>query len=363
MKVRVYYRLSADKKREFAYLLYTLKGKRHRQTTGISLPVEPVTQIEKAEREEGLRMLDALRAKTEMQIAEGKTGIKTKFGKKCDVVEYVERGINSDADNVAPRTTIQRKGMLKHLKNAFPKGYDSRYVSIDFVDEYREYLQGLGLNGVTIANYVGLLAKFIHDLQKDEIVPKFEIPINKPKSKKRVFLTTDELNEVEQYYGTLTQQGNRTQFKKQCFRIFLFSCYTGLRVSDLMRLKYSNIESSAEGNFIIVIEQQKTKNDVIIPLIQKAMNLLNVDMIGNDSKVFNFDNHTTIDNCLLRNNPIKKRFTMHTGRHTFAVQLLERGADIYSVSRLLGHTSIKTTEIYADMTTTKANAIVSLLDK
>lgn len=362
MKVKVIFRQSADQTRETAYLHYSIKGDRQRLTTGITIPTKPNTSIEKAEREEGLRMLDALRAKTEMQIAEGKTGIKTTFGKRTDFVKFVEAEIEKDKSNVSKSSHSNRKTFFLHLKNAFPKGLDCKQISEETTDDFIKYLNGCLLKKTSISHYMRLFAKFVHLGQSKELINNFKVVFERAKPPKREFLTNEELTQIEEFYKNIIPT-KRSPKVKEAFKIFLFCCNTGLRVSDAITLQYNHIVRSVNNSLMIRKEQQKTGNDVLIPLNENSKNYIDLSKVGLDEKVFAIDNYNVVNNIIVAKNPLKKKLTTHIARHTFAVQLLERGADIYSVSRLLGHTSIKTTEIYADMTTTKANAIVSLLDK
>ena len=356
MKVKVYFRTNTDGTRETAYLQYTENKKRSRVCSGVSIPAKPTTPIEKEERKEGLRMIDALRAKTEMQIAEGKSGIKTRFGKRKDFVKFVEDFCESE-NNISEGTKSVRRTFISHLHKCFVNGIDCKNVNENAVSEFIAHLQKIGNGKQSIHNMLIQFRLFVSIGSKKGYINPFEVQRVKPENKKREFLTNDELAKIEEHYNNSNNQ------VKECFRLFLFCCYTGLRISDAMSLNYNHIAKSANGSMMIRKEQKKTHNEVLIPLNEKAKNLIDVSKVGMKLNVFEHRETNSFNDMIQRHSPISKHLSSHIARHTFAVQLLERGADIYSVSRLLGHTSIRTTEIYADMTTTKANAIVSLLDK
>jgi site-specific recombinase XerD len=135
---------------------------------------------------------------------------------------------------------------------------------------------------------------------------------------------------------------------------FLFACYTGLRVSDLMTITWGDIEHNPPQ---IVKRQEKTKAKVFIPLSNMAWSIINDGTIHKHTDLI-FPMMSLIKRTS-RFDRLQKRVTRagiekhigwHTARHTFAVLSLESGAEIYTVSKLLGHTSIKTTQIYAKAT-------------
>jgi site-specific recombinase XerD len=131
-------------------------------------------------------------------------------------------------------------------------------------------------------------------------------------------------------------------------RAFLFGCYTGLRVSDLETLTWGKIETSPVQ---IIKTQEKTKSPVYIPL-----------MIADGGKphavnerVFNLSVHNrrTSYNYLkgwAERAGIKKTVGWHTARRIFATMALENGADIYTVAKLLGHSSVSNVAKYAKVT-------------
>lgn len=141
-------------------------------------------------------------------------------------------------------------------------------------------------------------------------------------------------------------------------RAFLFSCTTGLRWSDINKLTWSEIEEFEPGHYRIIFDQQKLKNGgnslVYLDLPDSAVTLLNIqNRKGPDDRVFVGLKYNSYMNVALlqwaMRAGITKHVTFHAGRHTFAVAQLNRGVDIYSLSRLLGHSELRTTEIYADI--------------
>lgn len=134
--------------------------------------------------------------------------------------------------------------------------------------------------------------------------------------------------------------------KDKARRMFLFSCLTGMRYSDCISLAWSQVEDSEDG-CRVVFRQQKTKNLEYISINEQARQYMGE---RSDGLVFGFIYISQLNNDIrawMKDAGIKKKITFHCARHTFATLLLSLGTDIYVVSRLLGHTDIKTTQIYA----------------
>ena len=146
-------------------------------------------------------------------------------------------------------------------------------------------------------------------------------------------------------------------------RAFLFACFTGIRISDIRELKWSDIK--VMGDYKAIIKTQvKTEELVTVPLCMKAMEYLPDQR--EDEFVFHLPLKTGLRlglNRIIEASGIDKPVTFHTSRHTFATLTFASGSDLATVSRLLGHTSVATTEIYADvLMDSKVKAINSISD-
>ena len=146
-------------------------------------------------------------------------------------------------------------------------------------------------------------------------------------------------------------------------RAFLFSVYTGLRWSDIMNLKWGQVQNN-DGQYFIKFHHQKTKAADMVYLNKKAISYMGSPMEA-DQKIFKGLKYSAYLNLKLSRWMLKanitRNVTFHCARHTFATQVLAKGADIYTVSKLLGHKHIKTTQIYAKVVDTKKiDAVMSL---
>lgn len=161
----------------------------------------------------------------------------------------------------------------------------------------------------------------------------------KPAETKRNFLTIEELNKL------IKTECNYPTMK----RAALFSALTGLRFSDIAKLLWSEIEQRDGQGYFIHFQQQKTKGIEVLPISEQAFNLLG-EKKNPTEKVFEDLNYSAYTNKHLYQwigaAGITKNITFHCFRHTFATLQLSNGTDIYTVSKLLGHRDLKTTQIY-----------------
>jgi integrase len=164
----------------------------------------------------------------------------------------------------------------------------------------------------------------------------------------REYLSVTELEKLELLYV----ENNMDSRHLNVLRYFLFVCYTGLRYTDIKNLKYSHIKKRfLNGNTIdfIDLKMHKTGFDVSIPIIKKAHNLM-PEKIVSEKPVFRVLSNQKTNEYLkeiIKIAGIDKNITFHSARHTLATTGLELGMPIEVVSKILGHTEIKMTQIYA----------------
>ena len=180
----------------------------------------------------------------------------------------------------------------------------------------------------------------------------------------RFYLTKEELSAIEKKKFTI----ERLQVVKD---LFLFSCYTGLAYIDTMKLTAGNIVKGIDGNDWLITSRQKTDTDVRIPLLPQAEELIKKykdhPKAANHGTLFPvISNQKT--NAYLKEIAdlcnINKAITFHIARHTFATTItLSNGVPIESVSKMLGHTSIRSTQVYAKVVEQKLSEDMQNLKK
>ena len=174
---------------------------------------------------------------------------------------------------------------------------------------------------------------------------------------KREYLTIDEVKSL------VATPCKREDIK----RAYLFACNCGLRLGDVRKLKWGDITKDG-GRWILSVLMNKSEKPVYVPLGMQARRWL-PKRKGADagSLVFGELPRDTHINAHLKTWTAKagitKAVTYHTSRHTFATMLLTLGADLYTVSKLLGHSQIKNTQIYAEIISRRKDEAVNLADK
>lgn len=180
--------------------------------------------------------------------------------------------------------------------------------------------------------------------------------------RERPFLNADELSNLEAYAFPIERLDRVRD-------LFVFSCYTGISYADLIKLTQEHIHKGIDGNNWIITERQKTKIPIKIPLLDKAQELIEkyadhpitqvtetlFPVITNEK--LNLYLKEVADAC-----GIKKNLTFHMARHTFATTVtLSNGVPIETVSKLLGHTKISSTQIYARVIEKKVSEDMNIL--
>ena len=146
-------------------------------------------------------------------------------------------------------------------------------------------------------------------------------------------------------------------------QMFLFSCFTGLAIADMERLKFSHIQTAADGRRYIRKERQKTKVESVVPLHPIAEEILNksqeeqaVKGKGDDLVFPRGCGRSVMNNKLSTVGlacGIRQRLSFHMARHTFGTLSLSAGIPIESIAKMMGHASISSTQIYAQVTDKK----------
>ena len=172
---------------------------------------------------------------------------------------------------------------------------------------------------------------------KENIAPRLKHA--KEANTKREFLTLDEVKMLA-----------NTPCEKPVIRsAALFSCLTGLRISDIIRLQWENIIKGADGGWCMHIVTKKTRTEAVLPLSEEALALCGERTEG---QVFKGLTQTILPLYLkdwIKSAGITKHITFHGFRHTYATLQLAAGTDLYTISKMLTHSNVGTTQVYADV--------------
>jgi integrase len=161
------------------------------------------------------------------------------------------------------------------------------------------------------------------------------------------------ISEKESQKNFLTIEEARKLFNTDCQNpivktVSLFSILTGLRYSDISKLKWSEIQFIEGDGFYIRFKQKKTNGQETIPIPQQAYDLLGKPTEAN-KPIFEDLKKWDVDRILpgwIQGAGITKHITFHCFRHTYATLQLYSGTDIFTLSKMLGHKNVKTTQVY-----------------
>lgn len=257
------------------------------------------------------------------------------------------------------------RSVTSHILRFAPRGISIKEVDKNFCLCFIRYLKNYRKNNKTLSistqlMYFNILNSVLNRAIKEEIIeynPISKIPLDeKIKSEYKIcsFLTQEEINTLE-----------NTEFEHPVKQAFLFCCYCGLRYSDVSNLKWKNISYINNRAFINII-CKKTGMPNLIPLCNNAINYLpKGNNISQNDYIFKLQCPRSSQYAMrewVKMCNFNKKVTFHTSRHTFATLLYTNGADIYTISKLLGHKSLNSTQIYASVIDKKKLEAVKLLD-
>jgi len=258
---------------------------------------------------------------------------------------YVERR-KKDLNKETIRVYMTTYNVLKAFKPKLRLS-DINLSLIEGFDEYMRVTNG-NADGGRYPKHKNLKTVLL-DMQKHDIPVKNPYPLFKmpQPNVKEVYLDKEELDAFRKMYVQLPE--GTTLFKS--LEMYLFSCYCGLRISDVVTLKWSEVDLE---NSLIVKTQVKTKEEVKAPIFEYTRALLLKK--SNSGKLLGTDGYVFGDSCIqVINRRLKelaemagvdKHITFHVSRHTFATLLVMDGVSIYKIQKFLGHKSVGMTERY-----------------
>lgn len=207
--------------------------------------------------------------------------------------------------------------------------------------KWDDYLRERGIMQTTLHGYHKRLKPYIREAMQLGMIehnPYDNLKIERGRHQEREYLLDDERERIEQLDLSDVPEADKAR------DMFIFACYTGLSYSDIVGIRKGDIKA-VEGRKMLYTQRKKTATPLHITILPKALAILekysyNLDVLSNV-------NCNLMLKMIAKACNIDKHLTMHVGRHTFATWALRRGIPIEVVSKMLGHTDIKTTQIYA----------------
>lgn len=272
---------------------------------------------------------------------------------QTSLAEYVRRYVGSS--NIKEKTKSSYHLMLKHLLRYGDRTLEE--VTTGYLQGFIGYLEATGMAQNTVRLYFQKMTCVLHNASKeglfdDRILQRVQ-RVKRPKDKKS-FLTEAELNRLIR----ARRYGKHSNIES----MFLFSCMTGLRFGDVKALKWKDVRHDGK-HLRLEFLQHKTGTCESLPLCEGAEALLRGLKRKGDYVFEPVTNQWTnkVLKTWMRDARIRKPATFHTARHTFCVMLLTKEVPIFTVQKLMCHSDIGTTKVYADiLNRTKDKAVRKL---
>lgn len=325
-----------------------IKHIRKKETLNLYLIYPARTQDERQKNKDLLELAKQIRIERENLMKSTQHGKPLVINKKINFLDYYQSYIDTYTKKdirMLEGALARFKGFLRVKYPIFQSNIRPDQLSQEMMAEFVTYLEGKS-KGEGARGYYQRFKKVVKYAVDNNIIAKnpcsgVVCKVDDQILKKDV-LSVEELKVLI----STTYTGQNPIIRKA----FIFSLYTGIRFCDLIELKYSNVDYS---NHILKFDQVKTKghsanSGVIIPLNGNLIGLIG-EKSEKDDYIFQLPSHTMCLKALKRwtyKAGINKHITWHCARHSFAVNILNNGANIKTVSSLLGHSGLKHTEKY-----------------
>jgi integrase len=326
-----------------------------KKRTSISLDLfiykTPIGEQKKSNKET-LEAAERIRAMKVIELAYENNDLSSLSGKEISTINFI--------DYFQEQTNKRRNSAgnygnwdsaCKYLRKFCPNDIPINKVDPKFLEDFKFYLENLAkkksntkLSQNSLQSYFNKIKACLRQAYMDDLILKN--PAERVKGFKhgeiqREFLTFEELQKAAKAECEIPQIKTA----------FIFSALTGIRWSDINNLLWGDLQySETDAHWFVRFRQQKTKGTETLPISDQARNLLG-DIEEPDERIFKGLKYSAWHNMKLQQwmmrAGISKTITFHCARHTYATLQLTNGTDIYTVSKLLGHRELKTTQVYA----------------
>lgn len=360
--------------RQSLYLDIYINGRRNYEFLKLYLVTER-TKEDRDRNRETLRLAEAIRAKRLVDVQNSRYGFESAYKLDTRFLDYYRSMCEKRLGEMSRGNWGNWWSCMKHLEHFCRRTPDItfREITPEWIQSFKDYLDkdarvrktgvgntdkdpDKGLSQNSKQSYFNKVRACINQAFEERIIP--HNPLRGIESFKsgethRNYLTIDEIKmlaSTECKYPSLK-------------RAFLFSCMTGIRKSDIEKMTWGEVQKHGKYTRII-FTQKKTNSMEYLDISPQAEKYLG-ERRDADKRVFpgfRYDGSTITELrrwCLRAG--ITKDITFHCARHSFAVMMIDLGADIYTVQKLLGHKEIRTTEIYTKLLDKKKQAAVLLI--
>lgn len=313
-----------------------------REYLGIYIYAKPKEKFEVQYNKSMLQNAELIRCRRVQDIISGDFGFIDHSRGRESFIEYF-------------RETMNESGNYRNWNTAFKHFCNYAGGECCFDDMTVEYSQGFlthllqlktpsggTMKASTANNNFGKLIAVLRKAVNAGRIRENIIPMLKPAKEEKAkveFLTKEELKRLA-----------ATPCRHDVFKAAsLFSCLTGLRISDIIALRWDNICEAPDGGWCLRLTTRKTKTEATLPLSDEALRLCGERGTGQVFKGMSKSLAPLYLKDWVKEAGITKHITFHCFRHTFATLQIASGTDIYTVSKLLTHSNVTTTQVYADV--------------
>ena len=340
---------------ESLYLDYMIDGVRTREFLKMYLIPER-NKVDKALNHETMKLAEAIKARRILELQEGRAGFRKRPKRDMRLTDYIDNQIEYYTSQGKASYALTLGKIRKWLED-YGKKTSLLTVDKDYVIDFCRHLKDSGLSQGTVHMYFANLNTIFNNAYRADLM--VENPISridrsqrpkKPETE-REYLT---LEEVKKLVDTPCKH-------EEAKRAFLFSCFTGLRSSDVRALRWEKIRATEKG-YQVQARMLKTGGLIYVPLSANAMSFLGP--MKTSGPVFTLPGQAWLNEIVsdwAKSAGITKHISFHTSRHTNATLLISYGADLYTVKALLGHKDIETTQIYAKIIDDKKVRAVDMI--
>lgn len=327
-----------------------------REFLGLYIYEKPRGVFETQHNKQVKPLAESIRNERFLEIQNGTYGFQNEAKRKTSFLEFFKK--LADKKYTSEGNYGNWKSAYLYLCDFFEQGLTMGELNEQTIEDFKEFLLSQNLAQNTKHTYFNKLKAAIKEAFKKGYLPKDYgkmVDNIKAAETKREFLTLDELKHLAQ-----------TECENPIVkRAFLFSALTGLRFSDIEKLKWGDLQGNEENGYFIRYQQKKTKAEETLPIPNPARELLG-ESKAHKQRIFHGLKYSAWTNVKIKEwvlrAGINKKITFHNARHSFATIQLDLGTDLYTVSKLLGHKEIRTTQIYGKIMDKNKQAAMNKLD-
>lgn len=312
---------------------------------------EPKNKAERDHNNEVREMAELIKGKRMLQLANESYGFIDKKRAKQDAIKYFE--------DYSKFKQHKCGCAFLHFKRFMDGTCTFADITVELCNEFKDYLlyEAPSKTGGTLHQnsasayfnlFRGMLKQAFREHWLTTNVNEYLDPIKCVKTNKP-YLTLEEVKDLSKTYCEIPVLK----------RAALFSCLTGLRISDILTLKWENIVANPYGGFSIHKTLVKTGQEVENPISDEAFEYCGKPSFGLVFKGLERKMLYTVMPDWIKDAGIEKHITFHCFRHTYATLQIAAGTDIYTVSKMLNHANVQTTQIYADLVNEKKMETIS----